>query len=549
MTRRYDLAVLGAGTAGIVASTYAAGLGARVALVEQDVPGGDCLFTGCIPSKSLLAAASLADAMRRADRVGLAPVEPTIDLRRVMDHVRHAIGAAGRPDTPAALEARGVEVIRARGRFTGPGRLDAGGRELRWRAAVIATGSAPLVPDVPGPPEAEPLTTETVWQLEELPGRLSVLGGGATGVELAQAFARLGSEVTLVEQRSRLLPGLEAEAGRLVTEALERDGVTVRTGISIGAERIDFDRVLVAAGRRSATAGLGLEAVGVETDERGFVRTDRRLRTTGDRIWAAGDVLGGLQFTHVAGHQGAAAALNALLHARRSYSARAVPRVVFSDPEVLALGWSEEDARRELGRDPVVLRHDFAESDRAITEGRASGLAKLVCDRRGRLLGALVVAPHAGEQAAALGRLVRERARVPELAETIHAYPTYAEGPAACSRVLVLALLSHAAQPPGAATAAGHAQGPRPPAGRLAADHHQPVPALVGRAHQHLHAPVGGAHRVVGTLAVQVPVDRVGSAAVADQLRLSNARATPHCAGPARNGRRGNRTWAVRCAI
>ena len=428
MSGRYDLVVVGGGTAGIVASQYAAGLGARVALVERDVPGGDCLFTGCIPSKSLLAAAGLAQAMRRADRVGLEPVDPRIELGRVMEHVRRAIDLAGRPDTPAALERRGVEVIQAKARFAGPGAIDAEGRELRWRAAVIATGSAPRLPDGLDLAGADPLTTETVWNLEELPARLAVVGGGPTGVELAQAFARLGSQVTIVEIDKRLLPGFDDEAGALVAAALERDGVSVRTNASV--EPTSFDSVLVAAGRRSSTEGLGLEAVGVELDDRGFIRADRHLRTTGDRIWAAGDVLGGLQFTHVAGHQGAAAALNALLRARRTYSPRAVPRVVFTDPEVLAVGSDEESARGELGRDPVVLRHDFAESDRAITEGRTTGLAKLVCDRRGRLLGATIVAPAAGEQAATLGSLVRERRKVTGLAETIHAYPTWSEGAA-----------------------------------------------------------------------------------------------------------------------
>jgi pyruvate/2-oxoglutarate dehydrogenase complex dihydrolipoamide dehydrogenase (E3) component len=442
VTRRYDLVVLGAGTAGIVASTYAAGLGARVALAEQSVPGGDCLFTGCIPSKSLLAAANLAEGMRRADRVGLEPVEPRVDLRLVMEHVRSAIDAAGRPDTPAALEARGIDVIQARGRFTGPGRLDVGGRELRWRAAVLATGSPPRLPNVPGLAEANPLTTETVWELEDLPQRLAILGGGPSGVELGQAFARLGSEVTIVETEPRLLPALDAEAAALVAVALERDGVALRAGTTVAGveagqlrvaerdETISFDRLLVTGGRRASTAGLGLESVGVELDERGFVKADRRLRTTGNHIWAAGDVLGGLQFTHVAGHQGAAAALNALLRARRSYSPTAVPRVVFCDPEVVAVGLGEHDARSELGSAPVVLRHDYAEADRAITEGRAYGFAKLVCDRRGRLMGAVVAAPHAGEVAGTLSRLVRERARVSDLAETVHAYPTYAEGPA-----------------------------------------------------------------------------------------------------------------------
>jgi pyruvate/2-oxoglutarate dehydrogenase complex dihydrolipoamide dehydrogenase (E3) component len=467
---RYDLVVLGGGTAGIVASTYAAGLGARVALVERELPGGDCLFTGCIPSKSLLAAAGLAHAMRTASRLGLDPVEPRVDLAQVMDHVQRAIAEAGRPDTPKALEGRGIELVRGSGRFTGPGRIEADGRELRWRAAVLATGSEPALPPVPGLADAQPLTTDTVWSLRELPDRLAVLGGGPTGVELGQAFARLGSQVTIVEASETLLPALDRAAGDLLAAVLREEGVQVRTGCRVQAvdggrltlvaadatrpvadatrpvadatrpgadatrpgatEGIRFDSLLVAAGRRPCTSELGLDSVSVELDERGFVRADRRLRTSGDRIWAAGDVLGGLQFTHVAGHQGAAAALNALLRARRSYSARAIPRVVFTDPEIAAVGLGVEEAARDLGREHVLLRHDYSESDRAITEARARGFAQLVCDPRGRLLGALVVAPGAGEYAAELGRMVREREKVSELARTVHPYPTYAEGPA-----------------------------------------------------------------------------------------------------------------------
>lgn len=441
MSRRYDLVVLGGGTAGLVASTCAAGLGARVALVEQARPGGDCLFTGCIPSKSLLAAAGLAQAMRRADRVGLEPAEPAVDLGRVMGHVKRAIGVAGRPDTPEALRERGVEVIEGRGRFTAPGRIEVDGAGLAWRSAIIATGSRPALPPVPGLTDCDPLTTETIWDLRELPPRLAIIGGGPSGIELGQAFARLGSRVTIVEAGPRLLPGLDPEAGELIGAVLGSEGVRVEVGASIEraergrlllgrGEEVEFDRLLAVAGRRATTQELGLENVGVQTGERGFVRADRRLRTRGRRIWAAGDVLGGLQFTHVAGHQGAAAALNALLRLRRSYSARGIPRVVFTDPELAAVGLGAEEARAQLGHDPVLLRHAYAASDRAITEGRTQGFATLVCDGKGHLLGALVAAPASAENAAQLGALVRRRAKVGDLAQTVHPYPTYAEGPA-----------------------------------------------------------------------------------------------------------------------
>jgi pyruvate/2-oxoglutarate dehydrogenase complex dihydrolipoamide dehydrogenase (E3) component len=446
MDRRYDLVVLGGGTAGLIASLYAARVGARVVLVEQaEQPGGDCLFTGCVPSKSLIASARLAHEMRTADRVGLEPVEPRIDFPRVMERIQGVIRQAGLPDTAERLEAQGVEVIRAFGRFSRPGVVDAGGRELRFRAAIIATGSRPALPPIAGLADAEPLTAETLWDLRELPPRLVVLGGGASGCELGQAFARLGSAVQIVEAAPVLLPREDAEAGRFVADVLADEGVGVNLGapatrvepaaggagvLVAGDRRIEYDRLLVALGRRAAGDGIGLENMGIQVDERGFVKADARLRTTGDHIWAAGDAVGRMYFTHVAGHQGLTAMANALFRARRSFDYTAVPRVTFTDPEVASIGLTEAEARERLGRDPLVLRYDYAESDRALTAGRARGFAKLVTGRRGRLLGATLVAPAAGESIADVAALVRRGGTAAELSQAIHAYPTYTEGPA-----------------------------------------------------------------------------------------------------------------------
>src|SRR5919109_973199 len=446
MSTRYDLVVVGGGTAGLIASLYAARLGARVALVERaEQPGGDCLFTGCVPSKSLIASARLAHQMRTAGRLGLEPLEPRIDFARVMERIQGVIRQAGVRDKAEHLEAEGVEVIRAFGRFARPGVLDAGGRELRFRTAIIATGSRPALPPIPGLAEAEPLTTETVWDLRELPARLAVVGGGATGCELGQAFARLGSSVEIVEAAPLLLPREDPEAGRFLTDVLSGEGVGLHLGAPVarvepqhdgagvlvaGERRIEYDRLLVALGRQPAGDGIGLENVGVDVDARGFVKVDARLHTTGDRIWAAGDAVGRMCFTHVAGHQGLTAMANALLRARRSFDYSAVPRVVFTDPELAKIGLTEAEARERLGRDPLVLRHDYAESDRALTAGTARGFAKLITGRRGRLLGATLVAPAAGESIAELAALVRRGGTAADLSQAIHAYPTYGEGPA-----------------------------------------------------------------------------------------------------------------------
>ncbi|MGI8804308.1 MAG: FAD-dependent oxidoreductase, partial [Thermoleophilaceae bacterium] len=279
MSSRYDLVVLGGGAAGLVAAQTAAALGARVVLVErQKQPGGDCLFTGCVPSKSLIASAKLAHDMRTADRLGLDPREPEPDLARVMERVQRVIEQAGEPDTPAALAAKGVEVLRAAARFVGPGKVEVGERTLSYRAALIATGSVPTIPDLPGLAEADPLTNETVFALRELPERLAVLGGGPVGVELAQAFARLGARVEIVEASGTLLPKAEHEAGRFIGSVLEEEGVQVHTGspaerfesgegggsgrlVTAEGNEIGYDRLFVALGRRAVTGDLGLETV------------------------------------------------------------------------------------------------------------------------------------------------------------------------------------------------------------------------------------------------------------------------------------------------
>ena len=446
MSRRYDLVILGGGTAGLVSAMIAAGIGARVALIERARTGGDCLWTGCVPSKTLLAAAGLAHAMRHGDRVGLSPVEPDIDFTAVMEHVRATIAVIEPQDSPARLRERGVEVIEASGRFLGPGRIVAGDRTLGYRVAIIATGSRPSLPDIPGLTQVSALTSDTVWDLDELPPRLTVLGGGAIGCELAQAFGRLGAAVTLVERTDRLLPQEEPEAGARLADRLGEEGVAVRCGARALAvaptgdgpsgelvlgpdERVPFDRILVAAGREPRIDGLGLDTVGVELDARGAVRVDERLGTTAPRIFAAGDVTGLLPFTHVAAHHARVATPNALFHTRTRVS-RTIPWVTFTDPEVARVGLSEAQARERWGDRVQVADFDYAHLDRAITEGRASGMVKLVGDRRGRLVGATVAAPGAGEAIAELTAWIRQGASIDAISQTVHAYPTLAEGPA-----------------------------------------------------------------------------------------------------------------------
>jgi pyruvate/2-oxoglutarate dehydrogenase complex dihydrolipoamide dehydrogenase (E3) component len=448
VSARYDLVVLGGGTGGLVSSMIAAGVGARVALVERARTGGDCLWTGCVPSKSLIAAASLAHRMRHADAVGLARLEPQIDLARVMDHVQDAIRTIEPQDSPERLRAAGVEVIEAEGRFVARGTIEAGGRELSYRAAIIATGSEPRLPPIAGLEDSQPLTTETVWQLRKLPARLVVLGGGPVGCELAQAFGRLGARVTLVEMADRLLLKEEPRASQLIATRLRSEGIDVRLGARANAlresedgtgrelvldeptrESIPFDRILLATGRAPRTKQLGLEMVGVQTDGDGAVVVDSRLRTTAPSIFAAGDVTGLLPFTHVAAHHARVATPNALFHARATVEAT-IPWATFTDPEVARVGLTEQQARERWGERVSVAEFDYANLDRAITAGEAYGFAKLVAAPRRRLVGATLAAPAAGEAIAELTAWVSRRATLDTVSQTVHAYPTLAEGPA-----------------------------------------------------------------------------------------------------------------------
>jgi pyruvate/2-oxoglutarate dehydrogenase complex dihydrolipoamide dehydrogenase (E3) component len=478
---RRDLIVVGGGTAGLVAAVGAAGQGAKVTLVERARTGGDCLWTGCVPSKALLAAAAAAHAARHSDHLGVHTDQVTVDFPTVMAHVRGAIGAIAPHDSPERLRSEGVEVVHGDARFVADDAVEVGGRRRRFRAAMIATGAAPVVPPIEGLAAAEPLTTETVWDLEELPRRLVVLGGGPIGCELGQAFARLGAEVTIVEMEPRLLPREEPEASEVVRASLLADGVDVRTGARATAvlpaaegsggggggggaggdgaggrgparngagwrlqlrradragdqaagqqgDEVAFDRILVAVGRRPRTAGLGLEAAGIEVDGRGAVVVDERLRTTNRRVYAGGDVTALLPFTHVASTHGATVVQNAVFGLRSRVDHERIPWVTFTSPEVARVGLSVAEARERYGPRIRVRRVEHGEVNRAHAEGRTDGFALLIGDDKGRLIGATVVGPHAGET---IGEVVAWRqlgAKVSAIARrSTHAYPTWSD--------------------------------------------------------------------------------------------------------------------------
>ncbi len=435
---RWDLLVVGGGTAGIVGARTAAALGARVLLVERDRTGGDCLWTGCVPSKALLAAASATANARAAHRLGVRVRDVDVDFAAVMNHVHAAIATIEPDDSVEALERAGVTVRVGSAVFTGPDEADVAGSPVRFRTALIATGAGPLVPPVPGLAEAAAgtLTSDTVWRLTELPDRLVVLGGGPTGCELGQAFARLGASVTIVDGADRLLPLEDPRASTIVADALRADGARlylgrgaaqVRSAGPAGELQLDdgtvlgYDRLLIAAGRRARTEGLGCTAAGVRLDADGTVVVDDQRRTSNPHIWAAGDVTGPPHLTHVAGVHGSVAATNAVLGLHRSID-RTVPRVTYTSPEVAAVG-AGTGGPPAKGLSELTWDHEHA--DRAVTDDDTAGFTTLAVDRRGRVVGGTIVGPRAGESLGELTVAVRRGLSTRDLAGTTHAYPTY----------------------------------------------------------------------------------------------------------------------------
>ena len=433
MPDSWDLIVLGGGAAGLGAVRAGAAAGARVLLVSEGEIGGECTFTGCVPSKTLIEAAASGTVFPAA-----------------MAAVGHAVAAIAATETPAVLAREGIEVFRGRAVFTSPREVSAGGRALRARAFVVATGSQPSVPPVPGLAGTGYLTNETIFGLGELPGRLAVLGGGPVGCELAQAFARLGSQVTVIEAAPRLLPAADPEASRVVAEVFAAERISVRTGVAAASvkhdektvalalasgEEVTADRLLVATGRRPVTGGLGVEAAGVRLDQRGHIVTDRHLATAARGIYAAGDVTGRMPFTHAAFAMGRLAACNAL---RRRWSPHgtfktaAIPWVVFTDPEVAQVGLTEAQAATSCAGARVAWL-PAGEVDRAVTAGRTEGFVKIIAGRRrvlrgaggGRVLGATIVAARAGEMIHEPALAIRTAMFTGRLAQATHAYPTW----------------------------------------------------------------------------------------------------------------------------
>ena len=450
----FDIVAVGGGTAGLVTAAGSAGLGARVALIERDRLGGDCLWTGCVPSKALISSARVAHHFRDAAAHGLRAVQPEIEGADVLASVRDVRAEIEPHDDPERFRAMGVDVVEGSARFISPHEVEVNGRRLRGRRFVIATGSRAAVPPIPGLEEAGYFTHAEAFDRDTIPGSLAVVGGGPIGVELAQAFRRLGVDVTVVELLDRLMVREEPELAELLTNRLLDEGIRIRTGrivtrvervgerrrVTIAAaggasgngaaaapETFEVDEVLVAAGRAPNTEGLGLDEAGVATSK-GWVTVDAKLRTSRRHIFAAGDVTGGLLFTHVADHEARTVVQNALFPVRANIDYGVIPWCTYTDPELAHVGLTEAEARDRHGSAVSAHVYDIGNLDRAIVERAAVGRVKIVVGKGGSILGGHILAPGAGTMIAEIALAMKAGVKLGTLASLVHPYPTMSEG-------------------------------------------------------------------------------------------------------------------------
>lgn len=441
-TIKTDILVIGAGSGGLSVAAGTSQMGAKTVLIEHGKMGGDCLNYGCVPSKSMLASAHLAEGARQGRAFGINAEKVDVDFGRVHDHIHEVIASIAPNDSQERFEGFGVRVIRESARFSGRREVRAGDTVVQARRIVIATGSAPMIPPIPGLDQVPFLTNETVFDNRERPTHLIIIGGGPIGMELAQAHRRLGAQVTVVEI-ARALGKDDPELAAVVLERVRKEGVVIQEGIKIEQvarreggvavtishdgkqEIIEGSHLLVAVGRKANVEDLNLEVGGIEYTPKG-IKVDERLRTTNHKVFAIGDVTGGFQFTHIANYHAGIVIRNALFRLPSKVDYRAVPWVTYTDPELAQVGLTEAQAR-EKHSDIQVLRWEFEENDRAHTERSTGGLAKVITTKRGRILGATLVGPHAGELLQPWCLAISQKLKVGAMANLIVPYPTLGE--------------------------------------------------------------------------------------------------------------------------
>jgi pyruvate/2-oxoglutarate dehydrogenase complex dihydrolipoamide dehydrogenase (E3) component len=432
----YDLIIIGAGSGGLTAAGFAAQLGAKVALVEKNRVGGDCTWTGCVPSKALLKAAKIAHEARVASHYGIFTEAPKTDMTKVRDYVRSAIHSVYQHEAPDELQQQGIDTILATASFLDANTIQAGERTLKAKYFLLCTGAHPFTPPIAGLSDVPFITYEQIFDNDKLPATMIVIGAGPIGMEMAQAYQRLGSQVTVVGDR--LLPKEEIEVQEVMSKVFAREGMQFVWGKAVAANKDGAEIViqtaqggaargellLVASGRKPTVKGLDLEKAGVTYSDKG-VPVDDQLRTNVKNIYAAGDVIGGYQFTHFAGWQAFQAVRNALLPGSSSGFTDIVPWVTFTDPEVAHVGMTEAQARVKFGDNVKVTRWEMDRTDRAVCENDVDGFIKVVSKKDGTILGATMVAGRAGEAITEFIVAIKNNLKVADLAGAIHAYPTY----------------------------------------------------------------------------------------------------------------------------
>ena len=434
--RNYDLVIIGAGSGGLTAASFAANLGAKVALVEKNRIGGDCTWTGCVPSKALLKAAKIAHETRTASRFGILSPPPVVEMANVRTYIRRAIDQVYHLESPEELRQQGIDIIEGAAHFVDANTLAIGERRVHSKRFLLTTGAHPHIPTITGLSEVPFLTYQNIFDNDRLPRALIVIGGGPIGMEIAQAYQRLGAQVSVVAER--LLLKDEPEAREVMQRVFEREGVRFLCGRAISVrkegekivvatqrEQVGGDLLLIAAGRKPSVEGLALENAGVNYSAEG-VPVDHELRTNVKHIYAAGDVTGGYQFTHFAGWQAFQAVRNALLPGSSSGHTNIVPWVTFTDPEVAHVGLTEAQARSKFGDDITASVWEMSHTDRAICDDNQDGFIKITARQNGTLLGATVVSARAGETITEFVLALKQNLKVSDLAGAIHPYPTYA---------------------------------------------------------------------------------------------------------------------------
>lgn len=438
-TPEYDLAILGAGASGLIAADFAVQLGARTALLDRGPIGGDCTWTGCVPSKSLIKVATVAHHARIAARYGVGVCAPVTDMVQVRAYLRATIQQIYEPTTPEALRKKGMDVFIGAARFLDPHTLEIGTQKIRAKKTLINTGAEPRIPAIAGLADVPYFTYQQIFENDRLPQHLLIVGGGPLGCEIAQAYCRLGSHVTVIAER--LLPREDTEISELLNRIFAQEGIQriVARAESVRSEGAAItlqtktgnatgDLLLIATGRAPLVRGLGLEAANVRYSERG-IEVNKFLQTAAKHIYAAGDAVGGPQFSHLAGWQGFQAVRNALLPGNNAGTSPAMPHITFTSPEVAQIGLTEKTARdRFKAKDLLIKSFDIGKVDRAVSEDDRLGLLKIIARKNGAILGASIIGDRAGETITEIAIAMRNHLKLSDLAATIHPYPTYSTG-------------------------------------------------------------------------------------------------------------------------